>query len=206
VPAFSTKEKEQPLTSLAHLATLVVDMPNRSSEQQTDLRERLIALAREKRDEDAFHGGFGTNIGDLTQLVAGHKPERIIAALIELHEEGAIYLQRWNAERRKFDSWNSEADPKVFFADFRLVPKKPNPGNTSAARGGGHKDANVLAFDIVQMATGQKEKPVEKNPAAVSLGRLGGLKGGKARASVLTPEKRKEIAKKAAEKRWGAKH
>lgn len=55
------------------------------------------------------------------------------------------------------------------------------------------------------MATGQMEKPVapEKNPAAVSLGRLGGLKGGKARADKLSPEQRAEIAKKAAKARWG---
>jgi hypothetical protein len=42
----------------------------------------------------------------------------------------------------------------------------------------------------------------EKNPAAVALGRLGGLKGGNARAKSLTAKKRKEIAKKAALKRW----
>jgi hypothetical protein len=42
-----------------------------------------------------------------------------------------------------------------------------------------------------------------KNPAAVELGRLGGLKGGKARAAKLSPAKRKAIAKKAAKKRWG---
>ena len=42
----------------------------------------------------------------------------------------------------------------------------------------------------------------EKNPAAVELGRLGGLKGGKARAEKLTPEQRKEIARKAAKARW----
>lgn len=42
----------------------------------------------------------------------------------------------------------------------------------------------------------------EKNAAAVALGRLGGLKGGKARAEKLSPEKRKEIAKAAAAKRW----
>jgi hypothetical protein len=42
----------------------------------------------------------------------------------------------------------------------------------------------------------------EKNPAAVALGRLGGRKGGPARAQALTPERRKEIAKKAAEARW----
>ena len=42
-----------------------------------------------------------------------------------------------------------------------------------------------------------------KNPAAVALGRLGGLKGGKARAKKLTKKRRSEIAKKAAAKRWG---
>jgi hypothetical protein len=41
-----------------------------------------------------------------------------------------------------------------------------------------------------------------KNPAAVALGRRGGLKGGKARAAALTPEKRKEIAALAAHTRW----
>lgn len=46
-------------------------------------------------------------------------------------------------------------------------------------------------------------KPPEKNPAAVALGRLGGLKGGAARAAKLSPAKRKAIAKKAAAKRWG---
>ena len=78
-------------------------------------------------------------------------------------------------------------------------------GNETANRGRGHKDLNIAAFDIVQQATGHVDKPEEhaKNPAAVSLGRLGGLKGGKARATVLTPERRKEIAKKAAQKRWG---
>lgn len=42
----------------------------------------------------------------------------------------------------------------------------------------------------------------EKNPAAVALGRLGGLKGGKARAKSLTKEERSAIAKKAAKARW----
>jgi hypothetical protein len=44
-----------------------------------------------------------------------------------------------------------------------------------------------------------------KNPAAVALGKLGGPKGGAARAAKLTPEQRQEIAKKAAAKRWGDK-
>jgi hypothetical protein len=83
---------------------------------------------------------------------------------------------------------------------------KPKGANRSDRRGQGPKDPNQIAFSIVQQATGQapKEKDVNagKNPAAVTLGRLGGLKGGKARAAKLTPEQRAEIAKKAAEKRW----
>jgi len=69
-------------------------------------------------------------------------------------------------------------------------------------------DFSVTAFRVVQEAT-QEEEPQEqplneegKNPNAVALGRLGGLKGGKARANKLSPEHRKEIAKKAAETRW----
>lgn len=67
------------------------------------------------------------------------------------------------------------------------------------------RDINVLAAHIVEQSTGEPTpKPVDttKNPAAVALGRLGGLKGGKARASKLTPEQRKEIAQKAAKARW----
>lgn len=70
----------------------------------------------------------------------------------------------------------------------------------------GPRDPNVLAFDIVQQVTGQappEPEPPKKNEAAVTLGRLGGLKGGKARATKLTPERRAEIARKAAKKRWG---
>jgi hypothetical protein len=67
------------------------------------------------------------------------------------------------------------------------------------------KDVNQLAANIVNLATGNPitEEPLpEKNLAAVALGRLGGLKGGKARANKLSPKRRKEIAKKAAQARW----
>ena len=88
------------------------------------------------------------------------------------------------------------------------IPKKAiskkKVGNRSGTRGQGPKDLNVMAFEIMQQVTGQAPMPEPpKNPAAVTLGRLGGLKGGKARAESLTPERRAEIAKKAAEKRWG---
>lgn len=72
-------------------------------------------------------------------------------------------------------------------------------------------DFAVTAFRVVQEATGQAEPEPEeaepelaegKNPHAVALGRLGGLKGGRARAAKMTPEQRREIAKKAALARW----
>lgn len=72
------------------------------------------------------------------------------------------------------------------------------------------RDPNQLAKMIVDLSTDEQPfilgaPPPPKNEAAVSLGRLGGLKGGKARAESLTPEQRSEIAKKAAAKRWGKK-
>jgi len=65
------------------------------------------------------------------------------------------------------------------------------------------RDINVLAVSIVGEATASGESG--KNPYAVALGRLGGLKGGKTRAEKLTSERRTEIAKKAAQVRWGKK-
>ena len=74
------------------------------------------------------------------------------------------------------------------------------------------RDPNQLAAHIVALSTGQ-ESPVkidppapakEKNPAAVALGRLGGMKGGNARAASLTAKQRSEIARTAAAKRWKA--
>jgi hypothetical protein len=68
------------------------------------------------------------------------------------------------------------------------------------------RDANQLAKRIVDLSTGQAKDelsaPTGKDPAAVSLGRKGGLKGGKARAKSLTAEQRAEIARLAAQARW----
>lgn len=77
------------------------------------------------------------------------------------------------------------------------------------------RDANSLAAQVVAMSTGQPLPKLsnseesqastptkEKNPAAVALGRLGGLKGGNARAKALSKKKRAEIAKIAATARW----
>lgn len=82
---------------------------------------------------------------------------------------------------------------------------------------GREHDFAVTAFRVVQEATEVPEakehpqgseadlspRPDGKNPAAVALGRLGGKKGGPARAAKLTPEQRREIARKAARTRWG---
>lgn len=62
-------------------------------------------------------------------------------------------------------------------------------------------DLNQTAFGIVQAVT-QAAPETTKNPAAVALGRLGGLKGGKARAASLSAKKRSAIAKMAAKSRW----
>lgn len=61
------------------------------------------------------------------------------------------------------------------------------------------KDTNVIASNIVSKAT--DESNIVNNPAAVALGRLGGLKDGKARAKKLSPERRRGIAVKASKAR-----
>ena len=70
-------------------------------------------------------------------------------------------------------------------------------------------DFTTVALRVVEQAIGEKwngsplpDKDAGKNPAAVALGRLGGAKGGRARADKLTPAKRSQIAKKAAKARW----
>lgn len=75
---------------------------------------------------------------------------------------------------------------------FMATPKRP-------------RDANQLAKNIVDLSVGdvvEADPDYGKNPAAVALGRLGGLKGGKARAKKLSPSRRSEIARIAAEARW----
>ena len=80
---------------------------------------------------------------------------------------------------------------------MRTMPKRSSTGRL---------DLNQLAKSIVDQATGDAppvESKPEKNKAAQELGRLGGLKGGAARAKKLTAQERSEIAKKAAKTRWG---
>jgi hypothetical protein len=69
------------------------------------------------------------------------------------------------------------------------------------------RDVNELAKQLVDEATGEVEPfdpDAGKDPAAVALGRKGGLKGGKARAASMSSEQRTAAAKKAAEARWAS--
>ena len=88
------------------------------------------------------------------------------------------------------------------------MPKRSNKATTPAREGTPH-DFTVVARRVVEQAIGEqldgsplKDPDAGKNPAAVALGRLGGLKGGKARAKKLTKKQRSEAAKKAALARW----
>ncbi len=74
------------------------------------------------------------------------------------------------------------------------------PKRTSTTK----KDVNEIATAIIDVIDSMEDNPPKstKNPAAVELGKLGGKKGGKARAKKLTPEQRSAIAKKAADSRW----
>lgn len=65
------------------------------------------------------------------------------------------------------------------------------------------EDINQLAARIIAAVTATGNTG-SKNPAAVALGRLGGLKGGKARAKSLSASERSAIARKAAQKRWSS--
>jgi len=84
------------------------------------------------------------------------------------------------------------------------MPRRRCYCNDMPRRSSTPRDLNRLAAAIAAEATGEapEEPPSDKNPHAVALGRLGGQKGGKARAKKLTPEQRSEIARKAATARW----
>jgi hypothetical protein len=86
------------------------------------------------------------------------------------------------------------------------MPKR----SSKPKREGTAHDFTVTARRVVEQAIGEKldGSPLDdphagKNPAAVALGKLGGAKGGKARAESLSARRRREIAKQAAKKRWG---
>ena len=88
------------------------------------------------------------------------------------------------------------------------MPRRSSKSETPAREGTAH-DFTVVARRVVEQAIGEQldgsplEDPDEgKNPAAVALGKLGGAKGGKARAAKLSPAERTAIARRAAEARW----
>ena len=85
----------------------------------------------------------------------------------------------------------------------------PTRSSNKPKREGTAHDFTVVARNVVEQAIGERldgsplsDKDAGKNPAAVALGRRGGLVGGKARAASLSPAKRSQIAKKAAASRW----
>ena len=89
---------------------------------------------------------------------------------------------------------------------FAYMPKR-------SSRRRQDEDANEIAARVVGHIAVESEAAEElpaaadgKNPAAVALGRLGGKKGGPARAAKLSPERRSEIARKAAQVRWSREH
>lgn len=91
------------------------------------------------------------------------------------------------------------------------MPSRSSKPKAPAKRPGTPRDHDftTIARRVVEQAIGETldGKPLpdadkEKNPAAVALGKLGGAKGGRARAEALSPSKRKAIASKAAKARW----
>ncbi len=96
--------------------------------------------------------------------------------------------------RKVLDTVAPDAEPKA----FKPAKEQPRPKRKKPARPANKQDAEDR-----DRADGEgMAQPQGKNPAAVALGRLGGLKGGKARAEKLSAAKRKAIAKKAATARW----
>lgn len=90
-------------------------------------------------------------------------------------------------------------DPNVIAHEILQVLTGEPSGSTSVEKAGKDKVASISRNE--KSSSKPKATP-EKNPAAVALGRLGGLKGGKARMAKLSAKRRVEIAQKAARKRW----
>lgn len=89
------------------------------------------------------------------------------------------------------------------------MPSRSSTKKSKPNREGTEHDFTVVARRVVEQAIGERldgsplpEKDAGKNPAAVALGKLGGAKGGRARAKALSPARRKAIAAKAAKARW----
>jgi hypothetical protein len=87
---------------------------------------------------------------------------------------------------------------------LRCLSAYADNGRMAETRKKRPRDPIQLAQLVGDIATGQTEdrKQHNRNPAAVALGKLGGAKGGKARAANLSPERPLSIAREAAKKRW----
>jgi hypothetical protein len=99
--------------------------------------------------------------------------------------------------------------PHLDFSHYPILPfaQASYTGDVSKQNGrAGPEDANELAFRVVQQLTGQAERTEPEESAKARAGRLGGLKGGKARYNALTPERRSEIARNASAARWAKIH
>lgn len=145
---------------------------------------RTLMLTEPRPGEDPrerYRRALGSNIGAMA-----HKGGKASAEKVPTEQRRANGLKgaiaRWGTVRER---------------DNSPMPARPK-----------NLDMNQLAKRILDEATGDEPKteaPAEqpkKNSAAVKLGKLGGKKGGAARAAVLTPEQRSEIAKRAAQGRW----
>ena len=82
--------------------------------------------------------------------------------------------------------------------DRSRTPKRPRDPNQL-----GKLIVDLSTGEIADGATATEPETEQKNPAAVTLGRMGGLKGGKARAEKMSPRQRSMAARKAAKARWG---
>lgn len=127
---------------------------------------------------------------------------RFAGARIDTLVKLATSLEATPAEFAGRIDWKRRAVPRLLWKPRRGGYPLAMPKRSSKPR-----DVNSLARSIVDEATGEKPEAAPdpdtgKDPAAVELGRRGGLKGGKARAKKLSAKQRSEIAKKAAATRW----
>ena len=82
------------------------------------------------------------------------------------------------------------------------MPKRSGKGKAKPKKPPGRRDVNQLARSVMERIEQIAEENPGKNPAAVALGRKGGLKGGRARMGALSPDQRRSLALKAAKARW----
>ena len=85
------------------------------------------------------------------------------------------------------------------------MPKRSGKEKAKKPKPRGRRDVNQLARSVMEHIERIADENPGKNPAAVALGRKGGLKGGRARMDSLSPDERRKLAAKAAKARWGTK-